>query len=112
MSDRKGTPPVRPYAGDEQLDRLLKPARYFVHPTDVVSDPTLAVPEKRAILSSWASAACAAEWDPTLSVGCRPPSASFDEVVDALHRLDDAQEATTPDWRDIKSGRGSNSPSA
>ncbi len=55
---------------------------------DVVADPDLTVQEKRAILASWASDACAVEAAPDLR---RPPSAPlvrFDDVMNALKRLD------------------------
>ena len=41
------------------LERWLRPAVGFAHPRDVLKDPHLDVPEKRAILSSWASDASA-----------------------------------------------------
>lgn len=71
------------------LDALLYPARAFEHPMKVVSDPDLTLAEKRAILASWASDACA--------VGAAPASrrlpgsaraVEFDDVMDALRMLD------------------------
>lgn len=47
--------------GSFDLDDLLHPAQAFSHPTDVVNDPDLTLNEKRAILASWASDACAIE---------------------------------------------------
>lgn len=44
---------------DYDLDELLHPARAFGHPSEVVDDPDLTLNEKRAILASWASDACA-----------------------------------------------------
>lgn len=70
------------------LDYLLHPAGAFRTPMDVVNDPDMTVQEKRAILASWASDACAVEAAPELR---RPPSAPvvrFDDVMDALKRLD------------------------
>jgi hypothetical protein len=46
------------------LDDLLHPASAFGHPTDVVCDPDLTLNEKRAILASWASDACAVDSAP------------------------------------------------
>ena len=73
-----------------ELDQLLNPAAVFNHPRDVLNDPDLTREEKRAILSSWASDACAVESMPALR---RPPGAkapvTFDEIVDALRSLDD-----------------------
>jgi len=58
------------------------------HPNDVVNDPDLTLSEKRAILASWASDACAVEAVPTLR---RPPGSNpvaFDDIMDALRALD------------------------
>ena len=49
-----------------ELDHLLNPAAVFDHPRDVLNDPDLSRQEKRAILSSWASDACAVESMPGL----------------------------------------------
>ncbi len=46
---------------DFELDHLLNPAAVFSHPRDVLTDPDLSRHEKRAILYSWASDACALE---------------------------------------------------
>jgi hypothetical protein len=78
------------------LDSLLHPAQAFAHPNDVVNDPDLTLNEKRAILASWASDACAIEAMPTMR---RPPGAkrpvSFDEVMDALRALDKEARKTS-----------------
>ncbi len=79
------------------LDALLHPAAAFDHPADVVRDPDLTLNEKRAILSSWASDACAVESVPALR---RPPGGkvvTFDDVVDALRSLD--AEAERARWK-------------
>ncbi|TIQ33580.1 MAG: hypothetical protein E5X48_22975 [Mesorhizobium sp.] len=87
-------PSLVPETRDLALDRLLSPARHFKHPDDVVKDDSLDLQEKRAILSSWASDACAVESVPALRL---PPGSdrpvSFDQIMDALCRLD---AATTP----------------
>jgi hypothetical protein len=74
-----------------ELDHLLNPAAVFSHPRDVLNDPDLTRQEKRAILSSWASDACAVESAPQLRL---PPGAaapvSFDDILDALRSLDEA----------------------
>ena len=49
------------------LDDLLHPAQAFGHPSEVVSDPDLTLNEKRAILASWASDACAVEAAPRIT---------------------------------------------
>lgn len=75
---------------DFDLNALLHPASAFDHPRDVVNDPDLTRHEKRAILSSWASDACAVASAPGLR---QPPGArqpvTFDEIIDALRSLDD-----------------------
>ena len=58
------------------LDNLLHPAHAFEHPSQVVRDPDLTLNEKRAILASWASDACAIK------------PVRFDEVIEALRTLD------------------------
>jgi hypothetical protein len=81
---------------EDDLDALLHPAQAFEHPSDVVNDPDLTLNEKRAILASWASDACAIEAAPTLR--CVPGtklSIRFDDVMDALRALDrQAREQT------------------
>ena len=44
---------------EPDFEPLLHPSWAFDHPRDVVKDPDLTTYEKRAILSSWASDACA-----------------------------------------------------
>ena len=72
------------------LEVLLHPARAYSQPDDVVRDPDLTLYEKRAILSSWASDACAVEAAPGLrEIPGNNRVVSFDEVMDALRSLDD-----------------------
>ena len=75
---------------DPGIQALLHPSGAFDHPRDVLKDPDLTTHEKRAILSAWASDACAVESAPALR---RPPGfkapVSFDEIIDALRSLDD-----------------------
>jgi hypothetical protein len=84
-------PSLAPETSDLTLDRVLDPARFFDRPGEVLTAPGLDLQEKRAILSSWASDACAVESIPALR---RPPGAklpvSFDEIMDALRLLDGA----------------------
>jgi hypothetical protein len=70
------------------IDSLLHPAQAFAHPSEVVDDCDLTLSEKRAILASWASDACAVEANPALrrAPGCSP--ACFDDVIEALRMLD------------------------
>lgn len=76
-------------ASDAEVDQLLHPSRHYARPADVVADSLLTVDERRAILASWASDACAVESNPPLR---RPPLAAapvtFDEIMDALSALD------------------------
>ena len=81
--------PVSQHDDDRfDLDTLLHPANAFARPADVVNDPDLTLSEKRAILASWASDACAVEAVPALR---KPPGrapVSFDDIIDALRELD------------------------
>jgi hypothetical protein len=84
------------------LDTLLHPSQAFGHPSEVVSHPDLTLNEKRAILASWASDACAMQAVPTLR---RLPggrhAVHFDEVMDALRALDEEarRSRASPDRR-------------
>jgi len=70
-----------------ELDTLLHPASAFAHPMDVVRDPDLTLNEKRAILASWASDACAVEAAPDLRANASG-RVRWDEIMDALRILD------------------------
>jgi hypothetical protein len=96
--------PLWSEVADPELESLLHPASAFDHPRDVVNDTDLTVEEKRAILSSWASDACAVDSRPAMRL---PPGAKqpvdFDEIVDALRSLD---TRSLPKWkRVIRKGR-------
>lgn len=88
------------YSGSKDgfdLDSLLHPAQAFEHPSHVVNDPDLTLNEKRAILASWASDACAVEAVPALryAPGGKKP-VRFDDVMEALRTLDkQAQQGDT-----------------
>lgn len=69
-------------------DDLLHPAQAFGHPSEVVNDPNLGLDEKRAILASWASDACAIEAAPELRSNPQGKSVRFDEIMEALRILD------------------------
>ena len=77
--------------GDNVFDfnALLHPGTVFDHPRDVVTDASLSVSEKRAILASWASDASAIASCPALRApaGLRAP-VTIDEVLEALCELD------------------------
>jgi hypothetical protein len=70
------------------LDTLLHPSQAFDRPADVVNDPNLSLNEKRAILASWASDACAIESAPALRNNPSGRVVSFDDIMDALRALD------------------------
>jgi hypothetical protein len=78
------------------LDELLHPARAFAHPTDVVRDPDLTLNEKRAILASWASDACALEAAPDLREVPGGTRVRFDDIMDALRELDRQTKEAMP----------------
>jgi hypothetical protein len=71
-----------------ELDTLLHPASAFAHPMDVVRDPDLTLNEKRAILASWASDACAVEAAPNSRAIASGRVVRWDEIMDALRILD------------------------
>lgn len=77
-------------AGNDRfdLDALLHPAKAFAHPMDVVRDADLALNEKRAILASWASDACAVEAAPALRETAIGTVVCWDDIMDALRTLD------------------------
>ena len=83
------TPSPQPFELD--FDDLLHPAQAFAHPRDVVADADLTVNEKRAVLASWASDACAVEAAPALrhapgaSAGASGISANSRELLARSH---------------------------
>jgi hypothetical protein len=76
-------------SADAEVEQLLHPSLFYARPADVVADELLTIGERRAILSSWASDACAVDSNPPLR---RPPLTgapiTFDEIMDALQELD------------------------
>ena len=74
MEDRSKENTNKTKVAKLDLDSLLHPATAFAHPMDVVHDLDLTLNEKRAILASWASDACAIEAAPALRA--RAPDAS------------------------------------
>ena len=73
---------------DYDLSQLLHPAQAFGHPSEIVNDPDLTLNEKRAILASWASDACAIEAAPDLRSNARGAPVQFDDIMEALRTLD------------------------
>jgi len=98
MDDIRRTDDLQTDFNDSGFDwrTLVHPASAYAHPRDVLRDPHLTTDEKRAVLSSWASDACAVQSMPGLR---RLPGAaapvSFDDIIDALRALDD-DEPTPP----------------
>ena len=82
---------------DFDLDYLLHPAGAFRTPMEVVNDPDMTVQEKRAILASWASDACAVEASPELREPAPAKVVRFDDIMDALKRLD-GEAANSPNY--------------
>jgi hypothetical protein len=78
------------------LDQILHPSKAFATPMDVVKDIDLTSNEKRAILSSWASDACAVS--PDLRAPTDGPPVRFDDIMDALKALD-GSVAENPAYR-------------
>ena len=76
------------------FEDLLHPAEAFAHPVEVVNDPDLTLNEKRAILASWASDACAVEAVPELRTMPGSATVKFDDILDALRSLDREAEET------------------
>jgi hypothetical protein len=78
---------------DYDLNQLLHPAQAFGHPTQVVNDPDLTLNEKRAILASWASDACAVEAPSDLRTNARGAPVRFDDIWKRCGRLIDKPTA-------------------
>ena len=83
------------------LDALLHPARAFAHPLDVVRDPDLTLNEKRAILASWASDACAPEEAPGHRVNTSGNVVRWDDIMDALRSLDENHGMPLPHYKRV-----------
>jgi hypothetical protein len=77
------------------INALLHPSRAFGHPLDVVRDTDMTVAEKRSVLASWASDACAIESNPALRATASGNVVNYDDIIDALQSLDAGQSADT-----------------
>ena len=64
------------------------------------TDPDMTTQEKRAILASWASDACAVEAAPDLRQAPSAQLVRFDDIMDALKRLD-GEAAGKPNYRKL-----------
>lgn len=83
-------PPATQPASFEAWQALVAPGEVFRHPREVLAHPLLSRAEKRTILASWASDACALENGPALRclIGCKAEPVSVDAVLAALVELD------------------------
>jgi hypothetical protein len=73
------------------IEALLHPSRAFRHPLDVVRDADMTLAEKRSVLASWASDACANESNPALRASATGNVVNYDDIIDALQSLDAGQ---------------------
>jgi hypothetical protein len=100
----KYTGPARGDTDDAlDLETLLHPAHAFERPMNVVNDPDLTLSEKRAVLASWASDACAVEAVPALRQAPNGRTVRFDDIMDALRTLDRqaADQKRQPHYRRV-----------
>jgi len=78
--------PLQAHRGDEMLEAEALP---FRDPQEVMAHPALGISDKRAILASWASDACAVEnlpnWHRLPGTGAL---VALDDILDALQALD------------------------
>ena len=74
----------------DPFEAFVAPGDVFRHPREVLTYPGLSKAEKRAILASWASDACAVESCPALRClpGCKAEPVPLDAVLAALLELD------------------------
>ena len=108
--ERKLTVSSEPIKEDKfDLDKLLHPASAFAHPMDVVHDADLTLNEKRAILASWASDACAIEAAPDLRANASGREVRWDDIMDALRILDEQAAKygkTLPHYKRVLARKG------
>ncbi|MFY9293841.1 MAG: hypothetical protein WAP03_24565 [Methylorubrum rhodinum] len=93
------SPPGLQPAAFETWQALVAPGDVFRHPREVLAHPFLTRAEKRAVLASWASDACALENAPGLRclAGARAEPVSVDAVLAALAELDRGVPPGPPD---------------
>lgn len=91
-------PPSMQPASFEAWQALTAPGDVFRHPRQVLAHPHLSRGDKRTILASWASDACAMENAPGLRclTGTRAEPVPVDEVLAALAQLDREVTAMPP----------------
>lgn len=74
---------------EREFVALIHPGNKYDRPADMLADRSLTTEQRRAVLSAWASDACAVPSSPTLrrpAFATRP--VTFDEIMDALRDLD------------------------
>jgi hypothetical protein len=98
-------PRVEGCATPLDMATMLHPADAFAHPMDIVDDCDLTSYEKRAILSSWASDACAVP-EPSR----RTTAVSFDDILYALQLLESEPEFAVDDGEGSDRHHGRNGP--
>ncbi|MCC0809453.1 hypothetical protein FPV16_25185, partial [Methylobacterium sp. W2] len=84
-------------ASFEAWQALVAPGDVFRHPREVLAHPLLTREEKRTILASWVSDACALENAPGLRclTGSRAEPVSVDALLAALAEIDGDVPAET-----------------
>lgn len=85
-------------ANSSNLDHLFHPAAHYASPDDVLNDEVLSVPEKRIILSSWATDMFAVESCPALREipGMGGHTIRLADILAALRRLDGDDDPPRP----------------
>jgi len=78
----------------------LSPASALEHPADVLNHPRMTTADKRAVLASWASDACAVKDAPALRQLDSGAVVGIDDILQALQSLDvvgDDADSPRPD---------------
>lgn len=84
-------------ANTDGLHPLFQPAAHYASPADVLNDDGLSVPEKRIILSSWASNMYAVESCPALrEIPGMGHVIRLADILTALRRLDGDDDDDPP----------------
>lgn len=80
-----------------QLHPIFHPAAHYDSPGDVLEDPALSTPEKRIILSSWASDMYTVESCPALrEIPGMSHAIRLSDILGALRRLDGDNDNDDP----------------
>ena len=89
---------------NQELLRRLNPDAQFDRPGSKITVANVEPNEKRAILASWASDACAIEAAPDLRSSARGAPVRFDDIMEALRMLD--RQANGHRYRRVLHRRG------